>query len=111
MLPPPAPTFASAGIVVSALFGGAKRRPRTLICPSAGVTNSIVPRRSAVFGYLADSTKDVWPSPLSEIVLELSATMFPLSSRIITGMLAFCAETFSTATPRVAPPVLSKASK
>jgi hypothetical protein len=48
MLPPPVPTLARAGIVVSALLGGVKRRPSTLIRPPAGVANSIVPRLFAV---------------------------------------------------------------
>ena len=51
MLPPPVPTLASAGIVVSALFGGVKRIPRTLIRPPLGVSNSTVPRLFAVTGY------------------------------------------------------------
>ena len=50
MLPPPVPTFASAGIVVSALFGRREAKPSTLIWPPAGVSNSMVPRLFAVTG-------------------------------------------------------------
>ncbi len=62
MLPPPVPTLANAGIVVSALLGGEKRSPSTLIWPPAGVSNSMVPRLLAVSGNPfvgSDSTKDV----------------------------------------------------
>jgi hypothetical protein len=37
-------------MVVSALLGGVKRRPSTLIRPPAGVSNSMVPRILAVTG-------------------------------------------------------------
>src|ERR1051326_2173974 len=50
MLPPLVPTLAKAGIVVSALLGGVKRKPRTLIRPPDGVSNSMVPRLFAVKG-------------------------------------------------------------
>ncbi len=76
MLPPPVPTFASAGMVVSALLGGVKRSPRTLIWPPAGVSNSMVPRLFAVIGNPrteSDKTKDVWPLPPSEMVVPARA--------------------------------------
>jgi hypothetical protein len=46
MDPPPVPTFASTGNVVSA--GPLARSPSTLICPPEGVSNSMVPRFPAV---------------------------------------------------------------
>jgi len=52
MEPPPVPTFAKAGMVVSVVVfpSGVVRMPSTLICPPAGVSNSMVPRFPAVPG-------------------------------------------------------------
>ena len=114
MEPPLVPTLASAGMVVSALFGGVKRRPSTLIRPPAGVSNSMVPRMFAVTGNPSTgsaSTNDVWPLPASEMAAPGALMTVPVSLRIITGMDAVCAEMFATATPSVRPPVLSKASR
>ena len=61
MLPPPVPTLASAGMVVSVLGRGVKRMPSTLIWPPAGVSNSMVPRLLAVTGKVVDVTNARWP--------------------------------------------------
>ena len=107
------PTLASAGIVVSVLLdpSGVVRMPSTAICPPAGVSNSIVPRRFAVTGYCVDTTKEVWPFPASAIVVPAVLITAPVSSRITIGITAASADTFSTATPSTTPPVLSKANK
>jgi len=114
ILPPPVPMLAKAGIVVSALFGGVKRRPSTLIRPPAGVSNSIVPRLFAVTGNPrtgSDNTKEVWPFPVSEMLAPAGPITAPVSSRMMTGILAACAEMFATATPNTIPLVSSNDSR
>ena len=101
-------------MVVSALLGGVKRSPSTLIRPPAGVSNSMVPRLFAVTGNPkagSDKTNEVWPLPPSEILAPGLLITLPASSRMITGMTAFDADTFSTATPSTRLLVLSKASR
>ena len=87
------------------------RIPSTLIWPPAGVSNSMVPRLLAVTGYWSESTKAMWPLPASEIVVPARPICVPVSSRMTIPILAACAETFSTATPKTTPSVLSKASR
>ena len=61
--PPPVPTLASAGMVVSVFEvpRGVVRMPSTLIWPPAGVSNSMVPRLPAVAGKVVDVTNAKWP--------------------------------------------------
>ena len=109
MLPPPVPTLANAGIVVSALLGGVKRSPRTLMRPPAGVSNSIVPRWFAVTGNCVDRPRigSVDRPPIVDSGPERDLCTGVVANDYL-QMTCVCAEMLVTATPSTTPSVLSK---
>src|ERR1022692_4630289 len=92
------------GIIENAPDGGI-RTPSTLICPPAGVPNSILPLWFAVTGNWSDSTKALWPLPARLTMPK--PIRAPVLSLIRTGVLVWADTALAIATPTARPFVLS----